>query len=259
MVTGARRSCVGGWAIFQGRDLDGWKRRLPVASASQEWRPLSEGEVSVKSKCLCKWDEKWMQSLVVEVFSTMTVKAWQLCVWFLCFQHSYLLVPPSPGLRQKRRMWLTVPINPLMCLPVPARAMVCTCCQPRLSFSLLKQCSVMLCAYRCWQGQNSLSLKNVPSKTGSFQHSQTLVFQQEQLPNFHCCGNQGAPQLPPLVCARPSVLKQTALSSSAVSLHLRATCWAGRKTGNAAFFSIGMYRQGEVNLWIFLWLSGWLC
>lgn len=199
VVTGARRSCVGGWAIFQGRDLDGWKRRLPVASASQEWRAVSEGEVSVKSKCLCKWDEKWMQSLVVEVFSTVSGKGkvWELCVWFLYFQQSYLLVPPSPGLRQKRRMWLTVPINPLMCLPVPARAMACTSCQPRLSFSLLEQCSVMLCAHQCWQRQNSPSLKKGPSKTGSFQHNQTLVFQQEQLPNFLLLWKPGGPPAAP--------------------------------------------------------------
>lgn len=50
MVIGARQSCVSGWAILQGRDLDGWKWRLPAASASREWRALSEGEVSVKSK-----------------------------------------------------------------------------------------------------------------------------------------------------------------------------------------------------------------
>lgn len=39
-----------------------------------------------------------MQSLVVKVFSSMTGKgkAWELCVWFLYFQHSYLLAPPSP-------------------------------------------------------------------------------------------------------------------------------------------------------------------
>lgn len=49
-MLGARHSCVSGWAIFQGRDLDGWKWRLPVASGSQEWRALSEGEVSINSK-----------------------------------------------------------------------------------------------------------------------------------------------------------------------------------------------------------------
>lgn len=81
------------------------------------------------------------------------------------------------------------------------------------------------------------------SKTGSFLHNQTLVFRQEQLPDFPLLWKPQGPQLPSSVCARCAFLMQTALSSGCVSLHLRARCWAGRKIGNAAFFSIGMHRQ----------------
>lgn len=91
---------------------------------------------------------------------------------------------PLPGVRQKRRMWLTVSIN-LLSVPSCARTCHGLHVPPTMPGVLsLKQCSVMLCAHQCLHGQNSPSLRNKLSKTGSFLHNQTLVFQQERLPDF---------------------------------------------------------------------------
>lgn len=132
----------------------------------------------------------------------------------------------------------------LLCphVPWPARA-------TSPGFSLLKQCSVMLCAHHCGHGQNSPSLKDILSKTGSFLHSQTLVFQQEQLPDFPCSGNHRAPSCP--LCARHAVLMPTALGSACSVPDPRPG--AGRaEDWECSIFSIGMHRQGRVNLWMLL-------
>lgn len=80
-----------------------------------------------------------MRSLVVKVFSTMTGrgKTWELCVWFLYFQSSYLLSSPSLGSgAEEKDVAHCVNKRSLACLPMPACDVACTCHQPCYSLSL---------------------------------------------------------------------------------------------------------------------------
>ena len=129
-----------------------------------------------------------MQSLVFKVFSTMTGrgKTWELCVWFLYFQSSYLLASPSLGSgAEEEDVAHCINKHSSACLPMPARDMASTCHQPCHSLSLPKRwISDAFCTSTFTWTKRSPSLRNVLSKTGSFLHSQTPVFQQEQLPDF---------------------------------------------------------------------------
>lgn len=162
-----------------------------------------------------------MQSLIVKVFSTMTGKRGALCLVPL-LQHSYLLAPPSlRSEAEEEDVAHCINKSPqctFLGLHVPPT---------HLRFSLLKQCSVLLCAHQCWHRQNSPSLRNTLSKTGLFLHNQT-------------CFSLGAtPQLPAAVetmgpPAATSCVCQTRIPNTDSSEQpLLCPCSSGPGTGQA--------------------------
>lgn len=93
----ARYGCASGWTILKGGDVE----EVNTSSSFQLGDGRSVWE-SLRGKCqwkadllqyLWKWCDKWVQPLVVKVFSVMAGRGriWVLCVWIFSFPSSYLL------------------------------------------------------------------------------------------------------------------------------------------------------------------------
>ena len=176
-----------------------------------------------------------MRSLVFKVFSTMTGrgKTWELCVWFLYFQSSYLLASPSLGSgAEEEDVAHCINKGSSACLPMPAHDGPAHATSHATACLSQNDGSVMLFAHQRLHGQNAVPLSETCSLKLARSYTARLLSssRSNSLPS-HCCGNHGATQLPSHVCARQVVLTQAAPSNACRGpLHRRDRRWLGRNS-----------------------------